>query len=143
MKEYPKKVKYNRVFRVKLKNKDVALNFLNIWFFNYGIKALENGKLKLFHLLALIRFFKKNFKKDYKIKFNVSLVTPVTKKPKEARMGKGKAQRDHWECNVKKGMVVIEIGIFKENIYLNKFLKILYKAVEKLPMQAAVVKLTY
>ena len=42
MKEFPKKFKYGRIFRVKLKNKQISVNFLNIWFNEYGLKALEN-----------------------------------------------------------------------------------------------------
>jgi len=102
MKEFPKKFKYGRVFRIKLKNKQGAVNFLNTWFYQYGLKALENGKLRLFHINAFIRLIKRRFKRELKIRLNVSLITPVTKKPREVRMGKGKGQRSHWECNIKK-----------------------------------------
>jgi ribosomal protein L16/L10AE len=45
------------------------------------------------HFNSITRFLKRIFKKTLKIRFNVSLVTPVTKKPREVRMGKGKGQR--------------------------------------------------
>jgi len=80
MKEFPKKFKYGRVFRIKLKNKQGAVNFLNTWFYQYGLKALENGKLRLFHINAFIRLIKRRFKRELKIRLNVSLITPVTKK---------------------------------------------------------------
>jgi large subunit ribosomal protein L16 len=41
------------------------------------------------------------------------LTNPVTKKPLEIRMGKGKGERSHWECSLKKGTVIIEIGNLK------------------------------
>ena len=98
MKEFPKKFKYGRIFRIKLKNKQTSVNFLNIWFYNFGLKALENGKLRIYHFNAVIRLIKRKFKKELKLRLNISLITPVTKKPREVSMGKGKGQRDHWEC---------------------------------------------
>jgi ribosomal protein L16/L10AE len=38
---------------------------------------------------------KRKFKKELNVRINISLITPVTKKPREVRMGKGKGQRDH------------------------------------------------
>ena len=90
MKEFPKKFKYGRIFRVKLKNKQISVNFLNIWFYEYGLKALENGKIRLNHLNAFTRLVKRMFKKELSLRLNISLITPVTKKPREVRMGKVK-----------------------------------------------------
>ena len=93
MKEYPKKFKYGRLFRVKLKNKHKASSLLNVCFYEYGLKALENGKLSFLHLSSIMRMVKRKFKKELFIKLNIFMITPVTKKPREARMGKGKGQR--------------------------------------------------
>jgi large subunit ribosomal protein L16 len=95
MKEFPKTFKYGRVFRVKLKKNEKARNFLNVSFFEYGLKVLENGKINLKHLNSITRLLKKLFKKNIAIKYNISLITPVTKKPLETRMGKGKGERSH------------------------------------------------
>jgi large subunit ribosomal protein L16 len=95
MKEFPKTFKYGRVFRVKLKKDEKARNFLNVSFFEYGLKALENGKINLKHLNSITRLLKKLYKKNIAIKYNISLITPVTKKPLETRMGKGKGERSH------------------------------------------------
>lgn len=141
MKEFPKKFKYGRVFRVKLKNKQISVNFLNIWFYQYGLKALENGKMRLNHLNAFIRLIKKTFKKELSFRLNVSLITPVTKKPREVRMGKGKGQRDHWECCIKKGMILFELGGL--NLSKQKLFRMLNLIKEKLPVHTNIVKLTY
>jgi large subunit ribosomal protein L16 len=95
MKEFPKTFKYGRVFRVKLKKDEKSKHFLNVNFFEYGLKALENGKITMKHLNAITRLLKKLYKKSIFIKYNISLLTPVTKKPLETRMGKGKGERDH------------------------------------------------
>jgi len=141
MKEFPKKFKYGRIFRIKLKNKQISVNFLNIWFYQYGLKALENGKLRLSHLNAFIRLIKRKFKKELSLRLNASLIIPVTKKPREVRMGKGKGQRDHWECIIKKGMILFEVG----GLYLpkQKLFRMLNLIKEKLPVHTHIVKLTY
>jgi len=93
MKEYPKKFNYGRVFRVKTKNSSFSKKYLNVSFYQYGLKALENGKIRLHHINAITRLVKRTFKKELKVRYNISLVTPVTEKPKEVRMGKGKGAR--------------------------------------------------
>jgi len=95
MKEFPKTFKYGRVFRVKLKKDNKAKNFLNVFFFQYGLKVLENGKLTFKQLISINRLLKKLFKKNIFIKYNISMINPVTKKPLETRMGKGKAERSY------------------------------------------------
>ena len=101
MKEFPKKFKYGRVFRMKLKKQWNSKNFLNTWFYQYGIKALENGKIRAFHINAFIRLLKRKFKKELKVRLNIALVTPVTQKPREVRMGKVKVN-EHIENVVSK-----------------------------------------
>lgn len=141
MKEFPKKFKYGRIFRVKLKNKQISVNFLNIWFYEYGLKALENGRIRLNHLNAFIRLIKKMFKKELSLRLNISLITPVTKKPREVRMGKGKGQRDHWECCIKKGMILFEIGGI--NLSKQRVFRMFNLIREKMPIHTSIVKLTY
>lgn len=90
MKEFFKKFKYGRIFRIKLKNKQVFVNFLNIWFYEYGLKVLENGKLCLNYLNVFICLMKCKFKKELNFCLNVFLIILVIKKLCEVRMGKGK-----------------------------------------------------
>jgi large subunit ribosomal protein L16 len=95
MKEYPKTYKYGRQFRIKLRNNKISKVYLNVNFFEYGLKVLENGKLTIKHFNSINRLLKRLFKKKVFIKYNIALIIPVTKKPLETRMGKGKAQRSH------------------------------------------------
>jgi large subunit ribosomal protein L16 len=94
MKEFPRTFKYGRVFRIKTKKYEYAKNFLNVNFYEYGLKSLENNKLKLKHLNSLTRLLKRLYKKEVNLKYNISLIIPVTKKPLETRMGKGKGERN-------------------------------------------------
>jgi len=139
MKEFPKTFKYGRVFRTKLKKNQKARNFLNVNFFEYGLKALENGKITIKHLNSITRLLKKLFKKNIAIKYNISLLTPVTKKPLETRMGKGKGERDHWECSLKKGCIIIEVG----NLNIDDLKYGLKLVSERLPILTKIVKITY
>lgn len=141
MREYPRKFIYGRVFRVKLKNYQTSKGLLNVWFYEYGLKAIENGKIKLHHINALSRLVKRTFKKELSIRYNISLITPVTKKPTEIRMGKGKGQRHHWEFNVKKGLVLLEVGGMVSS--KDKLFRCLSLIQEKLPLHTKIVKLTY
>lgn len=141
MKEFPKKFKYGRIFRIKLKHKQKSLSFLNLWFYQYGLKALENGKMRLFHMNAFLRLIKRKFKKELRVRLNVSLTIPVTKKPREVRMGKGKGQRSHWECPIKKGMILLEVG--GSNISKFKLFRTLNLVREKMPVHTSIIKITY
>ena len=139
MKEFPKTFKYGRVFRVKLKKNDKSKNFLNVTFYEHGLKILENGKLTIKHLNSINKLLKKLYKKTASIRFNVSMVTPVTKKPLETRMGKGKAERNHWECPLKKGCIILEVGNLN-NDQLNYALSLVS---ERLPVLTKIVRLVY
>jgi len=139
MKEFPKTFKYGRAFRVKLDSNEKSKNFLNISFYEYGLKILENGKLTIKHLNSINRLLKKIYKKTILIRYNVCMVNPVTKKPLETRMGKGKAERSHWECSLKKGCVMLEIGNLN-NDQINYALNLVS---ERLPILTKKVKLIY
>jgi len=139
MKEFPKTFKYGRVFRIKLKKIEKAKNFLNVNFFEYGLKVLENCKISIKHLNSITRLLKKLYKKHISLKYNISLITPVTKKPLEVRMGKGKGERNHWECALRKGCIIIEIG----NLSFDDLKYGLKLVSDKLPVLTKIVKIIY
>lgn len=88
-----------------------------------------------------MRLLKRKFKKELSIRLNASLITPITKKPREVRMGKGKGQRLCWESNIKKGMVIFEVG---GNVKSDEELKrVLFLIQQKMPVDTSIVKLTY
>jgi len=95
IKNNPKSVTYGRVFKIKLNEKVSTSSSHKMPYYMYGIKAIENGKLTMKHMNAISRLLKRLYKKNVKVKFNISLVIPVTKKPLEARLGGGKASRSH------------------------------------------------
>lgn len=140
MKEFPKKFIYGRIFRVKLKKEKISVSNVNISFYNFGIKALEIGKLQVFHIKAIMKTIKKFFKKELNLRLNVSFVIPVTKKPLESRMGKGKAQRDYWEASIQKGQILIEFG---GELDFDKIKKCFKLVIAKFPFKTKLVRLMY
>jgi len=94
MKNNPNKFKFGRVFRKKLQNNIIKTN-LFFTQYKYGLKAIESGKLKLNHLKTIDLLVRRIFKKTASYRIPLGLVTPVTYKPVETRMGKGKGERQY------------------------------------------------
>jgi large subunit ribosomal protein L16 len=72
----------------------------------------------------------------------VSFSIPVTKKPDQTRMGKGKGKRVYWEALVKKGMIILEISGFDyipDVDLLNSLLLLQYR----MPIKCKIIKLKY
>jgi large subunit ribosomal protein L16 len=74
-----------------------------------GLKALEPGRLKSKQIQSVRNVINKKIKKIGRLKVNVFPHIPITKKPIEVRMGKGKGNVDHWVFNVKAGFMLYEI----------------------------------
>lgn len=104
----PRKVKYRKVQKGKIRGIATLGNKLH--FGEYGLKALENGLVRGNHMEACRVVVARKMKGAGKLWINVFPDKPVTKKPAETRMGKGKGDLDHWVCVVKRGKVLFEIS---------------------------------
>ena len=76
---------------------------------NLCLKAVSFGRITSKQLIAIRQTIKKNIKKVGKLTFHVFPQTPISKKPKEIRMGKGKGAVDHWISKIKTGQTICEI----------------------------------
>lgn len=76
---------------------------------NIFLKALSFGRITSKQLNCIKQTINKIIKKVGKIRFNIFPHTPISKKPKEIRMGKGKGNVDHWISKVKAGQIICEI----------------------------------
>jgi large subunit ribosomal protein L16 len=103
----PKKVKYRKQQRGRMTGK--AWRGSTLSFGDYGLKVLEPGWVTDRQIedsrVAMTRFVKRGGK----IWIRVFTDKPVTKKPAETRMGKGKGAPDHWVCVVRPGRVLFEM----------------------------------
>jgi large subunit ribosomal protein L16 len=104
----PKKRKYRKCFRGK--NRGVATRGTEVVFGDYGLKALEHGRLSDRELEAARKKITFATKKVGKYWFRVFPHRPVTKKPVGVKMGSGKGDIDHYVAVVKPGAILFEIG---------------------------------
>ena len=103
---------------------------------SYGIKVLEAGRITPKHLETVRRFIKRVVKRSGKLWINIFPHLPVTAKPNENRMGKGKGKVEYYTCLVKPGDVIVELAGVNNKISL----KILESSIKKLPVICQIIK---
>lgn len=74
-----------------------------------GLKLIDFGRIHSDQLIACRQVLRKMIKKHGAIRINLIADTPITKKPIEIRMGKGKGAVNHWVAKVRPGTVLFEI----------------------------------
>lgn len=104
----PKRVKYRKVHRGKLKGGAQAGSTLV--FGDFGLQTLEKAWLTARQIEAARRAIVHYLRRGVKLWIRVFPDKPVTKKPAETRMGSGKGSLDHWVAVVKPGRMLFEIG---------------------------------
>ncbi len=104
----PKRVKYRRVHRGRMKGK--ALRGNTITYGEYGLVALEPGWIKSNQIEAARIAMTRYIKRGGNVWIKIFPDKPVTQKPAETRMGSGKGSPEYWVAVVKPGRVMFEIG---------------------------------
>lgn len=104
----PRKVKFRKAQKGKTRGIATVGNKLN--FGEYGLKALENGRVAANHMEACRLVIARKMKGAGRMWMNMFPSHPVTKKPAETRQGKGKGDLSHWEAHVRRGKVVLELS---------------------------------
>jgi large subunit ribosomal protein L16 len=104
----PKRVKYRKSQKGKCRGVSTRGERLN--FGEYGLKALDNGRIRSNHIEACRVAMVRKLRGAGKLWINIFPHKPVTKKPAETRMGKGKGDLDHWVAVVKRGRILFEIS---------------------------------
>lgn len=103
----PSRTKYRK--RQKGRIKGEAKGGTNIDFGSLAIQATSRGFLTSRQIEASRRAMTRHVKRGGKIWIRVFPDKPITKKPAETRMGKGKGSLDHWVCPIKPGKIIFEI----------------------------------
>jgi large subunit ribosomal protein L16 len=103
----PKRVKYRKAQRGRMKG--VAVRGSSLAFGEYGLKALEPGWVTNRQIEAARVALTRSLKRGGKIWIRVFPDKPVTKKPAETRMGKGKGNPEEWVAVVKPGRILYEM----------------------------------
>ena len=109
----PKRVKYRKQMRGRMKGK--ASRGTDVSFGDFGLQALEPGWVTARQIEAARRALVRFMRRRGKVWIRIFPDKPVTKKPAETRMGKGKGAVDHWVAVVKPGRIMFEISGLDES----------------------------
>tara|TARA_B100002049_G_scaffold55863_1_gene39741 strand:- start:627 stop:1028 length:402 start_codon:yes stop_codon:yes gene_type:complete len=130
----PARTKYRKAHKGRIHGKATRCDKLN--FGEYGIKALQPDRIVSNQIeaarVALTRYMKRTGKVWTRVFPNI----PVSKKPTEVRMGKGKGTPEFWVCRVKPGRILFEVDGVTESVAKVA----LYKASAKLPIKTKFIK---
>jgi large subunit ribosomal protein L16 len=129
----PKRVKYRKQFRGRMRG--MAKGGTTLLNGEYGLQALEAGWITSRQIEAIRRSIVRQMRRRGKYWVRIFPDKPVTAKPAETRMGKGKGSVDHWVAVVKPGRIIFEISGVPDDIALQA----LRSAGYKLPIRTQVV----
>lgn len=110
----PKRVKYRRVHRGRMKGKAMRGNTLT--YGEYGLQALEPSWITSNQIEAARRAMTRYIKRGGNIWIKIFPDKPVTEKPAETRMGSGKGAPEYWVAVVKPGRVLFEMSGVSEEL---------------------------
>lgn len=109
----PKRTKFRKQFKGRIKGD--AKGGFNLDFGSYGLKALEPERVTARQIEAARRAITRQMKRQGRVWIRVFPDVPVSSKPTEVRMGKGKGAPEYWACRVKPGRILFEIdGVSQE-----------------------------
>lgn len=103
----PKRVKYRKKQRGKMKGN--AQRGSSIAFGTFGLKAMESGWITSRQIEATRIAITRHIKRGGKVWIRIFPDKPVTKKPAETRMGKGKGSPEYWVAVVRPGRIMFEL----------------------------------
>ena len=104
----PKRVKYRRVHRGRMKGKAHKGN--TITYGDYGLQALEPAWITSNQIEAARRAMTRSVKRGGNVWIKIFPNKPVTEKPAETRMGSGKGSPEYWVAVIKPGRILFEMG---------------------------------
>ena len=130
----PKRTKYRKQQKGRNRGKATRGNVVNEG--EYGLQATTSGWIKSNQIEAARVAMTRYIKRGGKVWIKVFPDKPITKKPAETRMGKGKGAPEYWVAVVKPGRVMFEIAGVPESVAKEA----LRLAAQKLPVQAKFVK---
>ncbi|MHA7881330.1 MAG: 50S ribosomal protein L16 [Saccharospirillum sp.] len=130
----PKRTKFRKV--QKGRNRGLALRGSKVSFGEYALKATGRGRITARQIEAARRAMTRHVKRGGKIWIRVFPDKPISKKPLEVRMGKGKGNVEYWVAQIQPGKVLYEMEGVAEDVAMEAF----RLAAAKLPVSTVVVK---
>ena len=132
----PKRTKFRKV--QKGRNTGLAHRGSSVSFGTIALKSVERGQMTARQIEAARRTISRRIKRGGKIFIRVFPDKPITSKPLEVRMGKGKGAVEYWVCQIKPGKVLYEIDGVNEELAREAFTL----AAAKLPFKTTIVTRT-
>lgn len=132
----PKRTKFRKMH--KGRNTGLAHRGSTVAFGQFGLKSVGRGRMTARQIEAARRTITRKVKRGGKIWISVFPDKPITNKPLEVRMGKGKGPVEYWVCEIKPGKMLYEIEGVSEELAREAFTL----AAAKLPFKTTIVKRT-
>ena len=115
----PKRTKFRKAHKGRIHGNAKGGTTLN--FGQFGLKATDPGRVTARQIEAARRAMNRHMKRSGKVWIRIFPDVPVTSKPTEVRMGKGKGSVDYWACKVKPGRIMFEIDGVSEELARGAF----------------------
>ena len=115
----PKKTKYRKAHKGRIHG--LATSGATLSFGEYGLKAMEPDRITARQIEAARRAMTRHMKRSGRVWIRIFPDVPVSKKPIEVRMGKGKGTPELWVCRVKPGRIMFEIDGVPETLAREAF----------------------
>ncbi len=125
----PKRTKFNKQHKGRIHG--VAKGGTSLNFGSYGMKAMEPERITARQIEAARRAITRHLRRAGRVWIRIFPDVPVSSKPAEVRMGKGKGSTDYWACRVKPGRIMFELDGVSEELARGAF----ERAAAKLPIK--------
>ncbi|MDR1450895.1 MAG: 50S ribosomal protein L16 [Helicobacteraceae bacterium] len=129
----PKRTKYRKM--MKGRNRGQANRGVELAFGDLGLKALENGRINSRQIESARVAMTRHIKRQGRVWIRIFPDKPLTKKPLETRMGKGKGGVEEWVMNIQRGRVLYEMAGIESSLAKEA----LTIAASKLPLRTKIV----
>ena len=129
----PKRTKYRKMMKGRNRGKSFRANTLS--YGSIGLKAIEHGRIDSRQIEASRVAMTRKINRQGKVWIMVFPAKPLTAKPLETRMGKGKGAVDKWVMNIKPGRIIFEMGGVPEEVAREA----LTLAMHKLPFKCKII----
>ncbi len=126
----PKKTKFRKQFKGRIHGNAKGSYSLN--YGSFGLKALQPERITSRQIESARKVITRHLKRAGKMWIRIFPDVPVSKKPAEVRMGKGKGANEFWACRVKPGRIMFEV----DGVNVNEARKALSLAAAKLPVKS-------
>ncbi len=129
----PKRTKYRKAHKGRVHGNAKGGTALN--FGAFGLKAIGPGRVTARQIEACRRAITRHMKRSGRVWIRIFPDVPVSAKPTEVRMGKGKGSPEYWMCRVKPGRIMFEVDGVSDTVAREAF----ERGAAKLPLKTKVV----